>query len=246
VSVASCCTTTFGTRSLRDAAHHSNGSLQALLRCCPSLDVNARQSCDGSTPLHCAAELGVAANVDALLAAGAAMTRRRECGDTPEDVARRGKHGAAVTRLSTPRAPPMSRQELRLLELEREVGVALHVQCGCAAATRCSRRVTKARSDAVFADRGEAVRSTADLMCDVVLRAWLRCTQGQHLLLQRMVGNVSSHPLSESRAVVELGAMAASIHVSMSAIASSSTGCLGMLRTVVLTSTVTTGGEQKQ
>jgi hypothetical protein len=40
--------------------------------------------------------------------------------------------------------------------------------------------------------------------------------------------------------------MAASIHVSMSAIASSSTGCLGMLRTVVLTSTVTTGGEQKQ
>ena len=82
-------------------------------------------------------------------------------------------------------------------------------------------------------------------MCDVVLRAWLRCTQGQHLLLQRMVGNVSSHPLSESRAVVELGAMAASIHVSMSAMASS-TGCLGMLRTVVLTSTVTTGGEQKQ
>jgi hypothetical protein len=126
-------------------------------------------------------------------------------------------------------SPPAS-----VLELEREVGVALHVQCGCAAATRCSRRVTKARSDAVFADRGEAVRSTADLMCDVVLRAWLRCTQGQHLLLQRMVGNVSSHPLSESRAVVELGAMAASIHVSMSAIASSSTGCLGMLTTVVL------------
>jgi hypothetical protein len=80
----------------------------------------------------------------------------------------------------------MSRQELRVLELEREVGVALHVQCECAAATRCSRRVTKARSDAVFADRGEAVRNSADLMCDVVLRAWFRCTQGQHLLQQRM------------------------------------------------------------
>jgi hypothetical protein len=61
--------------ALCDAAHHSNGSLQALLRCCPSLDVDARQSCDGSMPLHCAAELGVAANVDALLAAGAATTR---------------------------------------------------------------------------------------------------------------------------------------------------------------------------
>ena len=95
----------------------------------------------------------------------------------------------------------MSRQELRLLELEREVGVALHVQCGCAAATRCSRRVTKARSDAVFADRGEAVRNTADLMCDVVLRAWLRCTQGQHLLLQRMVVAVMSHRIRSVRVV---------------------------------------------